>query len=279
MKDRGFGVVVLMAVLVHGALSQTSTTQGGSAAAQSASAVTKLPEFDVATVKPAELSPVTFVGLFTYPGGRIVVRYYTLKMLIQDALNVRDWQIVGGPNWIDDARYDIEAKPPVSSPSIHSTPANPKFPPNDEQRQMMQSLLIDRFQLKFHRAIRQGPVYLLQKGNKDLKLQTPKDKDSEPWAGGIEGGAISRGTGIAGSNITMPLLAQRLSRYLGRPVIDQTGLQGSYDFEYRTGDDDANFDITYAIRSSLQGIGLKLVPSQGSVETIMIDHAEKPSAD
>jgi len=103
---------------------------------------------------------------------------------------------------------------------------------------MLQALSVERFQLKYHRETQEGPVYLLVKGNNKLKLQEPKNKDDFPWVGDAAGRGAIFGDGIAGLNISMPLLATRLSRYLGRPVLDQTRLDGSFDFkfEYSSGD-------------------------------------------
>ena len=145
---------------------------------------------------------------------------------------------------------------------------------------MLQALLADRFQLKYHREIKEGPVYVLLKGNNKLQLQDPKNKDDFPWVGNSNGGGAIFGNGIAGMNISMPLLATRLSRYMGRPVLDQTGLEGSFDFkfEYPLPSDDQRPDVITSIITSIQGIGLKLQAAKGPVETIVIDQAEKPSA-
>jgi uncharacterized protein (TIGR03435 family) len=117
--------------------------------------------------------------------------------------------------------------------------------------------------------------------SRKLKLQDAKDKDAFPWVGSLMGGAIS-GDGLAGMNISMQLLAGRLGRYLDRPVIDRTGLQGSYDFKFVFSEGPA--DATYApdqvvpcIFSSVKGIGLDLKSTKGQVETIVIDHIERPS--
>jgi uncharacterized protein (TIGR03435 family) len=234
------------------------------------------PAFEVASVKPA--SPESrSIALSTYPGGRITVSLYTLRMLIEEALDVQSFQVSGGPRWINEDRYDIVAKPPASSKASKANPPYPKAPPNDEQRQMLQTLLVDRFQLKFHRATKEGPVYLLVKGSKELKLQDAKNADDYPWAGSIGGAGIS-GDGLAGVNISMPLLATRLSWYLRRPVLDRTGLKGSYDFKFEYASDEPNRDVISSIFASVQGIGLKLEAAKGPVETIVIDHAEKPSA-
>ena len=233
------------------------------------------PAFEVASVKPANPQD-RWIAFSTYPGGRITVSLYTLEMLIEEAFDVQSFQVSGGPRWINDDRYDIVAKPPASAESSKANPPYPKAPPNDEQRQMLQALLVERFQLKFHRETKEGPVYLLVKGNKEPKLEDAKNKDDYPWAGSVGGGMIS-GDGIAGINISMPLLATRLSRYLRRPVLDQTGLKGSFDFKFQYLSDDPQTDLISSIFASIQGIGLKLESAKGPVETIVIDHAEKPS--
>jgi uncharacterized protein (TIGR03435 family) len=200
-----------------------------------------------------------------------------LKILILGAFDVQPFQVSGGPRWIDDDRFDIEAKPPASSKSSKANPASPKLPLDDEQRQMLQALLADRFQLKFHREAREGQVYLLVKGNKGLKLQDAKDKDAFPWAGSIAG-ALPNGDGLAGTNISMPQLAVRLSGWLRRPVVERTGLEGSFDFKFQYPSDGPDYSYPIpSILASIQGIGLKLEAATGPVETIVIDQAEKPS--
>ena len=240
-----------------------------------------LPEFEVASVRPSGPNQREMNGLYTYPGGKVVCKGCRLQYLIMAAFDVQEFQILGGPSWIDlvgGARYDIEAIPPATSQSIHSNPAIPKNPPNDEQRQMLQSLLIDRFHLKFHRGTQEGPVYTLTRRNKALRLHVPKDKNAYSWAGGI-GGGLPDISGLRGTNISMPQLAFRISSWLKRPVLDQTALPGSYDFEYRTGidNDDPNADLVSSILTSLKGIGLNLKPTTGPVDTIRVDHVEQPS--
>jgi uncharacterized protein (TIGR03435 family) len=120
-------------------------------------------------------------------------------------------------------------------------------------------------------------VFLLQKGNKALKLVDSKDKDAYPWAGGIGGGMIT-GDGLAGINESMQDLAKRLSPYLGRPVLDRTGISGSFDFRSESSSDDVRPDVVAMILASVQALGLKLAASKGPVDAIVIEHAEKPSA-
>jgi uncharacterized protein (TIGR03435 family) len=227
------------------------------------------PAFEVASVKPSNPQARIPAGMFTYPGGRVVANLCTLEYLIEQAFDVPSFQITGGPGWIKNDRFDIEAKPPASSLSSKANPFNFKLPPNDEQRQMLQTLLADRFQLKFHRENREGLVYALTKSNKALKLQDSKNKEEYPWAG--------IGPGLVGTNISMPQFAKRLAAVFGHPVLDQTGLTGSFDFRFEYHSDDPHPDPISSVITSIQGLGLKLEVSKGPVETIVIDHAEKPA--
>jgi uncharacterized protein (TIGR03435 family) len=234
-------------------------------------------EFEVASVKPS--GPRGMIGWLVYPGGRVVIGHSTLQMLIEYSFDVQPFQVSGGPAWMRDYqyRYEIEARSPSTSKSSKASPSTPKAPLNEEQREMLQALLIDRFQLQFHRETRQGPVYHLTLAKGALKLKEVKDKGEFEWVGSLQGAAIN-GDGLAGKNISMPVLAQRLSWYLKKPVFDQTGLKGFFDFRVDYATDEAQPDVISCIVTSLQGIGLKLKPSQGPAETIVVDHAEKPSA-
>src|ERR1700722_12288368 len=234
------------------------------------------PSFEVASVKPSTPND-RVIGLFTYPGGRITATNYTLEMLLEEAYSVQRFQISGGPRWIGDDRFNVVAKPPASSKSSKSMPPYEKAPPNDEQLLMLQTLLADRFHLQFHREIKEGPVYLLTVSNKELKLRPAKSAEDFPWVGRPGGGGTVSGSGIAGTNATMQLLATRLTGYLRRPVLDQTGLKGAFDFEFDYAADDNQPDVIASIFASVQGLGLKLEAAKGPVETLVIDHAEKPS--
>ncbi|GGG86111.1 TIGR03435 family protein [Edaphobacter dinghuensis] len=237
----------------------------------------KLPEFEVASVKPSNPKGPAPVGLFTYPGGKVVASHYAVRYLLMDAFDIRKFQILGGPPWIDEDYYDVVGKPPSSSASIHSNPASFKSPPNQEQREMLQSLLIDRFHLRFHRESKQEPSYILERTGSTLKLEPPKDTTAYSWAGSPDGGRVAFGTGLAGKNISMAQLATRLSGIVGRPVVDRTGLEGSFDFEYRTGDNDPNADATATVATSLKHLGLQLKSAEEPMEIIVIDHIERPS--
>jgi uncharacterized protein (TIGR03435 family) len=232
------------------------------------------PKFDVASVKPATTREMG--GVYTYPGGRVAFRGCTLLYLMQQAFDLQAFQVTGGPEWMQDERYDIDAKVPITSESSHSMPPYSKAALNSEQRQMLQALLAERFNMKYRRETREGPVYLLVKGKGPLRMTGSKDESAYPWSGGLRGGMIV-GDGMAGINESMEDLARRLSRYLGRPVLNRTELPGSFDFRTEYSPEDSGPDVTNMILACVQDIGLKLEPSKGPVETIMIDRATKPS--
>ena len=137
------------------------------------------PAFEVASVKPS--SPLTrTLVIYTFSGGRITGENRTLQNLIEEAFNVQAFQISGGAKWVREDRYDFEAKPPASSKASKLNPPYPKAPPNEEQRQMLQALLTDRFRLKYRRETKEGPVYVLVKGTIRSSFKTPRIRTISP---------------------------------------------------------------------------------------------------
>ena len=233
------------------------------------------PQFEVASIKPTAGREIG--GAYTYPGGRVAFRGCTFLYLVQLAFDLQEFQIAAETDWTRSERYDIDATVPATSKSSHSMPPYRKAPMNEEQRRMLQSLLAERFNLRYRRETREGPVYLLVQSGKRLKLSDAKDKSAYPWSGGLRGGMIV-GDGLAGINESMADLAKRLSWYMGRPVLDRTDLPGSFDFRTEYSLEDRHPDVIGMIMACLHDIGLKLDPSNGPVERIVIEHAERPSA-
>jgi uncharacterized protein (TIGR03435 family) len=252
----------------------SAVAQGNSAPAETQTTPASIPQFAAASVRPSGPDNRELNGLRTYPGGRIIGKGARAQYLIMVAFNLERFQIVGGPGWTDlvtGQGFDIQAVPPEDSASIHSNPAFSIDPPIEEERQMLQTLLIDRFQLKFHFETREGQIYLLERGKGKLNLQPPVDKTAYPWAGG------NYKDSYGGKNIPMPKLAERMGNWLGCPVIDRTGLSGSFDFDYKTTDPDNDADITGFLLAAMKGLGLELKASKGPIQTIVIDHIEQPS--
>jgi uncharacterized protein (TIGR03435 family) len=234
-----------------------------------------LPQFEVATVKrPGPQDRI--ITLYNYPGGRVVISLYTLQLLLLEALGVQRFQIAGAPEWIDSERFMIEAKPPASSKLSSFTPSNNQAPLIEEQRQMLLSLLMDRFRLKFHRESKEGMVYLLTRGPKDPAFAPPKHPEYRMFFAGLLGGGD--GT-VSGGNATMEFIAMQLSRSMGAPVRDRTGLAGPFDFTLEQVYEPEERDLVTIAQRTVRGLGLKLDRSRGPVEMIVIDHLERPSVE
>jgi uncharacterized protein (TIGR03435 family) len=184
-------------------------------------------------------------------------------------------QIEGLPSWADSAQFAVEAKMDESTAAALQKLALPDR--IHAQDQMIQSLLADRFALKAHHESRERPVYDLVVARSGSKLQeTPA---------GVSGG-YSMGNGqLTGHGITLDSLKFSLTNVVGRVIVDETGLTGRYDMTLNwTSDDEAGTpgagdsatgpSIFTALEEQL---GLKLVSAKGPVDTIVIDHVEKPS--
>jgi uncharacterized protein (TIGR03435 family) len=255
-------------------LSATPVAYGQSSSAAKDPA--RLPSFEVATIKPADPSSGGEMGFGGRPGGRAHFGFSSIETLIYYAFQVPSNQIVGIPSSIARSRFDIVAIPPADSKS--RTEKGPSFQatPTQEQREMLQSLLIDRFGLKYHCETKDGPVYLLLRGTGQLQLQNPKDKTLDPrGAVVVKQGGIVDGEAF-GTNITMGFLVDTLTRDMGRPVLDRTGLNGFYDFHLEP-DDPENADLIEGTIEAMHRLGLQLKAGKGPIKTIVVDSVHAPS--
>jgi len=237
----------------------------------------KLHSFEVATIKPVDPGGMRMVGITVYPEGRIVIRSTSLKGLICTAYNLSGWQ-VSGAEQMDKPLYDVEGKAPEPSQKEPFDTRHSYWTIEDERlREMLQTLLIDRFQLKFHWETKSGTVYLLQQDDKTLRLKTTKAMAGSPYSGNI-GAAAGRGWTI--HDTSMAQLAKHLSSYiLHQPVIDKTGLDGYFDFESKTiltNEDFRTPNFSDTLMSVLPEMGLKLQKTTGPVEGFVVDHTKPP---
>ena len=279
----------------------------GSRAQSQADAASK-PAFEVASIKP-DKSGSGQVMFRMAPGGRFVANNITVKLLIEQAYGLKDSQISGGPSWINSDRYDIEAKPDESSVDKMQ-----KLSQDERTKQleaMMQSLLADRFKLTLRHETKELPIYVLSVAKNGPKLQQAKDTPLPPELPNPEGpnGPAPRGPRFMMSDrgeltvndAPVSMLADMLSRQLGRLVVDKTGLKGKFDFTLKwtpdenqtqafmgaAGAGDPRPPSDAAPPPSASGpslftalqeqLGLKLESQKGPVETLVIDNVEKPS--
>jgi len=237
------------------------------------------PSFEVASIKP-DNSGDRRVRFQLTPGGRMVMTNASPKMLIMMAYNLKPDELKGGPNWIDSVRYDITAKA--------SRPAS-----GDQMKEMVQSLLEDRFQLKFHHETKEMPIYALVVGKHGPKLKASEVSGERKSMFRVGRGEMN----LDGAN--MPALANALSNLVGRTVLDRTGLSGTYDIRMQWTPDvgeapmmkgppgappagsgeqapeSGGPSIFTAIQEQL---GLRLEAQKGPVQVMVIDHIEKASA-
>jgi uncharacterized protein (TIGR03435 family) len=225
--------------------------------------------FEVASIKPHE-GPLHTIFGFSSSGTRVALEGYSQFGLVMEAYKLKSYQVSFPPSVPQaDVFYDIVARAEGDG-----------APTRDEFRLMLQKLLADRFNLKIHHEMKEMPVYALVVGKNG-----PKFKESAPDAtfsgyGGVNG----RNQYMKQSKATMDDMVDAIRTFADRPVVDKTGLTGTYDyrieatldFRLHNGTDDPN-DIT--ILSAVQDqLGLKLEPQKAPVEILVVDHMEKPSA-
>ena len=241
--------------------------------------------FEVATIKPANPDPrqQQLNGIKMYPGGRVVLRGVSLKTLVVTAFAASYWQVAEGDAWINNDNYDIEAKPPSGlQPPITDLRYTWTAIEEPRLREMLQALLADRFQLRIRRETKTGTVYLLERSDKKLALQPVRSEEARTKTMGDEN--FSGNLGWAGSwniyNSTMPQIAKFASdNMLHAPVLDRTNLSGAFDYRQpqSPASDLEDRGDAASFQNFIRDIGLKLERTTGPVETLVIDHAEKPS--
>jgi uncharacterized protein (TIGR03435 family) len=215
--------------------------------------------------------------------GRFTASNVTLKNVLQyQAYAVPESRILGGPKWLGSERFDIDAKmDSAAAEGLHALA-------NDERRKqtraMFQQMLADRFKLAAHWEMRDLPVYALVVTKKGPSFQRTKEPDGHTGTSSNNGQFNAHGLTMAQ---LADALTQELSKELGRPVIDKTGIQGRYDFALKwTPETDADVGTNSAVSPDSgpsiftaiqEQMGLKLESTKGPVQVLVIDHVEMPT--
>lgn len=264
------------------------------------------PTFEVASVK-LNNSGDGRVLLQNQPGGRFTATNVTLRLLIRNAYQLQEFQITGGPSWLNDDRFDIVAK--AESLPDAPTPA-PGMGPTPLQL-MIRALLAERFKLAVHTETKELPIYALILARSDGRLGPDlhhSDTDCAAFAAAGRGrgrGAlpqppqpgermpcgirIGMGTMVIGGT-SLSQFASSLSMFVGRTVLDRTGLTGAFDINLAWTPDQMPQRPSGApepppidpngpsIFTALQEqLGLKLDSQKGPVDVLVIDRAERPT--
>jgi uncharacterized protein (TIGR03435 family) len=266
------------------------------------------PQFELASIKRNTSCSGRRGGGGPPTPGRLTMQCVTLQTLVANAyivfadgvgMSSKSIDISGGPAWMLSDPYDVAAKAEDNAP--YAQMAGP----------MMRQLLEDRFGLQVHRAAKEAQVYLLSVGKGGPNLDSTKEGSCitldlkhpliptpgqpRPKICGSQSLSLKDGLVTMDSlGITMELLANdvQLTRALGRPIADKTGLNGQYDIHLQFAPEApaaaASNEVNAPLNSPLvqsgpsifeafQRLGLKLEPGKGSVEVLVIDHVERPS--
>ncbi len=219
------------------------------------------PAFEVASIKPHIQAGRERSSIDSSPGS-LRITNESVGSCIKWAYQVRDYQIVG-PAWLVNEKFDIAAKARNAAPF-------------DELRKMLQTLLADRFQLRFHRETRELPVYALV-----VTKSGPKLHKAEPGGNtdmhGENGSFVFHGTSMGQFADDLATLSA-----VDRPVLDRTGIPGAFDFRLKFGEN--NDEMKRALVSGdevsiftliQEQLGLRLEAEKGPVEMLVVDHIEK----
>jgi uncharacterized protein (TIGR03435 family) len=257
--------IAALGVLVSGALAQPPASRP------------KFDAFEVATIKPVD--PDAKAGRYIVMQGthRFVEKAYTLKLLIAAAYDLNPRTISGGPQWIESDHYDIVAVTPGEVRPTH-----------DEQMSMLRSLLTDRFKLTFHREEKVFSIYELEVARNGPKLKASTSPPDDPPA--LISTVYPQRIVMPARNVTMSDLTRLMQRaILDRPVVDKTGLSGRYDFDLEWAPDETQFGGEVPAASAeaqaaplfsaiQQQLGLRLEATRGPIQALVVDKAERPSA-
>lgn len=270
-----------------------------------ASLFAQSPAFEVTSVK-SMASDSAFGQIGLQPGGRFVASSVPLSMLIRFAYGLEDYQLLGGPGWITAARFEVIA---TAGRNVS----------REEALAMLRTLLTDRFALRAHGETRELPVFDLVLARTDGRLgdqlrramppacapvslpagmpppppPPPGQASTLPLApGALRCPSMFAPSWLSARDVTIGQLAVRLAPYAGRPIIDRTGLMGTFDIDltYASVSPDvtglgpgapappgAATDRPALPTAISEQLGLRLMPARGPVNVLVIDAAERPT--
>ncbi len=233
--------------------------------------------FDVAVIRPnpGEDRPgSSHSHIWSAPtDGHFKAQNVTALALIQWAFGMAETRIDGGPAWMRAKKFDMEAK---ADPAVdEQMRALDSGEARQRKQRMLQALLADRFALKTHEETRTLPLYALVVAKGGPRIGAPK----------LNGTVINTGNStltVQGEH-SLQMLAEQLSRTLGRVVEDKTGLDGRFELKLKWAQDDGaapgqSAESGPSLFTALEEqLGLKLEPGKGPVTILVVDHIELPS--
>jgi uncharacterized protein (TIGR03435 family) len=234
----------------------------------------KPPSVDVATIKPS--SPDERGRAIGWEARHFTAHYTTISQVAQFAYGLQERQILGAPGWFDTETFDIDVQADRGELSVA------------EWKIVLQQFLADRFQMSSHKEQKVMPAYILTVAKGGAKLQPAKHDPATPASVRIQRGP-HQFMRVMGNRGSMTALAAELQRVeMDRPVVDQTGLRGEFNFTLTATSTKPFFagetpDTTENAPPGLftaiqEQLGLKLEPAKANVECLVLDRVERPSA-
>jgi len=209
---------------------------------------------------------------FVFPGGRFQAKATTLKALIEWAYEIQPAQHSKGPGWVETDRYDVEAKAEGNATM-------------GEMRLMVRTLLAERFKLRFHYEKKDLPVYVLSLGKKAPNLFSPKDGEEHALKMGQQAGSALNPNivifHVTATRYSLTQLADTISRQMDRTMLNETGLDGEFDFTLDLEMDASQprvLDPAMLITSMREQLGLVLKAQNHLMDFLAIDSADKVNA-
>jgi len=260
---------IIFAAIVNGSPIQPQTKVAGKTRSS----------FEVVSIKPNNSRSGSSSSSYR-PGGVYIATNVSLKFMVTEAYGIQDFQLLGGPSWIDSDRFNVEAKPEAATLSTDYT--------RDQLLALVQSMLEDRFQLKFHRETRELPIYALVIGKEPPKLTPSSPEKSQQCAtpGGCTGTSMhccADGVmDLSAIGVSLSTFAETIGQVLRRPVTDKTGLGGVYDIKLQWLREDIIPNDAFLPGPSIftavqEQLGLRLTSDKGPVEVMVIDGVQKPT--
>ena len=204
---------------------------------------------------------------FTAPGGRFRASATTLKFLLEWAYGIQPSQHSGGPSWIDTDRYDIVAKAEGNAT-------------DDQMKRMVQTLLADRFKLKLNHERKEVSAYVLSVGKTAPKLSPPKDEETHSIRIVPQMSQDQKIVAyhVSATRYTLEQLTYVFARQMGMVIVNQTGLDGEYDFTLDLAPDESRpspLDPTLLLTALREQLGLTVKSQKAPVDFLVIDGAER----
>jgi uncharacterized protein (TIGR03435 family) len=240
--------------------------------------------FDVAVIRLAPPPDANFHVAVSSPphSSRFEATNLPIKALIQIAYGF-DAPVVGAPDWVANTFYDISARSDEAADARLA-----KLTDNEvrlEKRNAIRVLLAERLGLKMHLETRNSSLYNLVVAKGGVKMQAvprPPDGDAPatPPPADVQAHGSRHGLEFVGSNASMRAIAGALSSMVEAPVVDKTGLIGTYNYtlqfgrEWSANDPDGWPSIFTAVQEQL---GLKLESVHEPVPNLVVDQITKPT--